>query len=82
MRIGIYSYFGYPLSFAERLDLIACAGFRVSAIGMGKEEKLVREGKADLMAQLAEDRGLDVEYVHAAEEKCNDLWSEREDKRR
>jgi sugar phosphate isomerase/epimerase len=82
MKIGIYSYFGYPLSFAERLDLIKAAGFRVTAIGLGMEEDLVRAGKADLMADLAQERGMEVEYVHAPEERCNDLWSESEAGRR
>jgi sugar phosphate isomerase/epimerase len=81
VRIGIYSYFGYPLSFVERLDLMKAAGFRVTGIGLGMEEDLVRVGKEDLVADLVRERGMQVEYVHAPEEKCNDLWSEWEEER-
>lgn len=82
MKIGTYSYFGYPLSFEERLDLIKAAGFRVTGIGLGTEEDLVRAGRADLMAELAREREMEVEYVHASEERCNDLWSEEGGRRR
>lgn len=81
MRTGIYSYFGYPLSLEERLDVIAAAGFRVTGVGLGMEEDLVRSERADVMVGLARDRGLEVEYVHAAEGMCNDLWSREESKR-
>ena len=69
------------MSFPERLDLIEAAGFRVTGIGLGTEEDLVRAGKVDLMADLARERGMEVEYVHAPEKRCNDLWSEREEER-
>ena len=82
MRIGIYSYFGYPLRLEDRLDLIAAKGFRITGLGLGMEEDLVRAGRADVMADLARDRGLEVEYVHAAEGMCNDLWSREVSKRR
>jgi len=75
MRIGIYSYFGFPLSFEERLDLIRAAGFRFTGIGLGAEEDLVRTGESRRMVDLARERGLEVEYVHAPEGMCNDLWS-------
>ena len=70
------------MRFEERLDLIKGAGFVVTGIGLGAEEDLVRAGKRDLMADLARERGLEVEYVHAPEEMCNDLWSRDAGKRR
>jgi sugar phosphate isomerase/epimerase len=81
-KVGIYSYFGYGLSFAERLDLIKGAGFEVTSFGLGKEEELVRQGEQDRMADLARVRGLFVEYVHAPEAACNNLWSEKDGSRR
>jgi sugar phosphate isomerase/epimerase len=75
-NIGIYSYFGYNLSFRERLDAIRGAGFKVTSIGLGPEEELVKSGEADLMPELARSMGLFVEYVHAPENTCNGLWSE------
>jgi len=81
MRIGIYSYFGYPLSFEERLDLIRAAGFRFTGVGLGMEEDLVRAGKSDLMVDLARERELEVEYAHAPEGMCNDLWSDEKARR-
>jgi hypothetical protein len=38
-NIGIYSYFGYPLSFNERLETIKNAGFKITSIGLGEGEK-------------------------------------------
>lgn len=77
-RVATYSYFGYPLSFVERLNVIVEAGFAVTSIGLGPEEELVRSGVPDLMPALARERGLFVEYVHAPEGRCNLLWSESE----
>jgi len=79
--IAIYSYFGYPLPFSERVRLIGQAGFEVTSIGLGNEEDIVRSGDKDLMPELVRAQGLSLEYVHAPEGACNDLWSESEPRR-
>ncbi|HEY3277452.1 MAG TPA: sugar phosphate isomerase/epimerase family protein [Syntrophorhabdaceae bacterium] len=79
--LGTYSYFGYPLSFSQRCDVIREAGFEVTSLGLGDEEDLVRAGQEDMMPVLARERGLAVDYVHCAEGRCNLLWSPSERER-
>jgi sugar phosphate isomerase/epimerase len=79
--IGIYSYFGYPLPFNERLEMIKNAGFEVTSIGLGEEEEFVRDGQKDFMPELVRLKGLCIEYVHAPDGVCNNLWSASERKR-
>ena len=76
MKIAVYSYFGYSLSFVELLNMIGTGGFRITAIGLGMEEDLVRTGKADLMPGPGAGAGMEVEYVHVPEEICSELWPE------
>jgi sugar phosphate isomerase/epimerase len=80
-NIGIYSYFGYPLPFDERLKMIKQAGFHTTSVGLGDEEELVRNGQKDLMPEMVRSKGLYLEYTHAPEAKCNNLWSESKQSR-
>jgi sugar phosphate isomerase/epimerase len=80
-NIGIYSYFGYALSFNERLNTIKNAGFDVTSIGLGEEEELVKSKEADLMPEMVRSKGLFIEYAHAPDDRCNDLWVESEQER-
>jgi sugar phosphate isomerase/epimerase len=72
----MFSWFGYPLPFEERLQLIKEAGFCASSFWLGEEEELVRTGKLDAMPALIRSQGLFLEYAHAPDAGCNDLWSE------
>ena len=80
-RIGMYSYYGYPGSLEERVRALREAGFEVTGIGLGKEEDMVREGRAELMPGMVRAAGLEIDYVHAPEEGCNGLWSDGKDER-
>jgi sugar phosphate isomerase/epimerase len=80
-NIGIYSYFGYTMSFDERLNTIKNAGFEVTSIGLGEEEELVKSKEEDLMPEMVRSKGLFIEYAHAPDGKCNDLWSGSEQSR-
>jgi sugar phosphate isomerase/epimerase len=73
--VGIYSYFGYAMPFDERLGAIKSAGFEVTSIGLGDEEEFVRIGEKDFMPELVRSKRLSVEYVHAPDAACNNLWS-------
>lgn len=75
-RFGMFSWFGYPMPFVERLDLIREAGFDATGFWLGPEEELVAKGRADLLPDLIRSRGLFLEYVHAPDIGCNDMWSE------
>ncbi len=80
--VGVYSYFGYSLPFDERLETIRQAGFRITSIGLGEEEELVRAGREDEMPGRARSKGLFVEYAHAPDDLCNKLWSDCGEERR
>lgn len=76
LDLGIYAWFGYPLSLDERLTLIANAGFRITCLWLGEEEDLIANGDGDMMPSLAREAGLAIDNIHAPFEHCNHLWSE------
>jgi sugar phosphate isomerase/epimerase len=69
------------MPFEERLELIKGAGFSATGFWLGPEEELVSMGKVDLLPDLIRWRGLFVDYVHAPDIGCNELWSESAIKR-
>jgi sugar phosphate isomerase/epimerase len=74
-RFGMFSWFGYPMPFEDRLELIKGAGFSATGFWLGPEEELAGKGKADLFPDLIRSRGLFLDYVHAPDIGCNDVWS-------
>src|SRR4030042_966248 len=76
MQSGISSWFGYKLSLANRLQLIANTGFRVISIWLGEEESLVAAHRTDAMAGMARDARLAIDNFHAPFTRCNLLWSD------
>lgn len=80
-RFGMFSWFGYPMPFEERLDMIKGAGFNATGFWLGLEEELVAKGRADLLPDLIRSRGLNLDYVHAPDIGCNDVWSASATKR-
>jgi sugar phosphate isomerase/epimerase len=74
--ISFFSWFGIPLPFETRLDLIKAAGFDATGGWLGPEEELVRSGRGEQMAARIRERGLILDYVHAPDSGCNDLWSD------
>jgi hypothetical protein len=80
-RFGMFSWFGYPMPFDDRLELIKGAGFSATGFWLGREEELVSKGKADLLPGLIRSRGLFLDYVHAPDIGCNDVWSGSASKR-
>lgn len=81
-KLGMFSWFGYPIPFEERLDLIKRAGFSATGFWLGTEEELVGEGEVDLLPGLVRSCDLFLEYAHAPDIGCNDVWSESEIKRK
>jgi len=80
-RFSMFSWFGYPMLFEDRLELIKGAGFSATGFWLGPEEELVGKGKADLLPGLIRSRGLFLDYVHAPDMGCNDVWSGSETRR-
>jgi sugar phosphate isomerase/epimerase len=81
LPLGIYSWFGYKLSFRKRLEMIAAAGFTVTSVWFGEEEDLVREGRTEEMPAIARERGLALDNIHAPFWNSNLLWSDSNDQR-
>lgn len=73
---GFFSWFGIPLPFDKRLDLIKDAGFDATGGWLGPEEELVKAGQVERMPDLIRGKGLFFDYVHAPDEGCNELWSD------
>jgi sugar phosphate isomerase/epimerase len=63
------------MPFEDRLELIKGAGFSATGFWLGPEEELAGKGKADLFPDLIRSRGLFLDYVHAPDIGCNDVWS-------
>lgn len=74
-RLGMFSWFGYPMPFGDRLDLIKRAGFNATGFWLGPEEELVAKGRIDILPELIRSRGLYLDYVHAPDMGCNNVWS-------
>lgn len=72
--LGIFSWFGYDLPLAERLELIAHAGFQSTCLWLGPEEALFQQRQLDTMVELARRQGLEIDNVHASPDGCNSLW--------
>ena len=80
-KFGMFSWFGYPMPFEDRLELIKGAGFSATGFWLGPEEELVGKGKVDLLPGLIRSRGLFLDYVHAPDIGCNDVWAKLDSKR-
>lgn len=78
----MFSWFGYPMSIEDRLDLIKGTGFDATGFWLGPEEDHVVQGKVDLLPELIRSRDLFLDYVHAPDIGCNDVWSVSEARRK
>jgi sugar phosphate isomerase/epimerase len=74
--IGLFSWYGYPRPFAERMVKLKKAGFDVTALWLGIEEEMVRSFREGSMVSIARGEGLAIDNVHAPYAACNRLWSE------
>jgi sugar phosphate isomerase/epimerase len=75
-ELGIFSWFGYDLPLAERLGLIAEAGFASTCLWCAPGEALFEAGQADAMPALVREAGLRIDNIHAPYGNCNRLWAE------
>jgi sugar phosphate isomerase/epimerase len=74
-QFGIFSWFGYRLHMAERAKLIRNAGFSVTSLWWGEEEKANTGSLHDLPA-IVRDAGLIIDNIHVPFEDANDLFSD------
>ncbi len=74
MKLGIFSWYGFQLSLADRLRAIRRAGFETVMLWWEDEEMDDEARRAELMVDVA-DLGLGVENVHFPI-GGNEMWSE------
>lgn len=75
MRIGMFSWFGYPLPAEERFALIAGAGFRHTSLWWGDQFADAGAPK-ETQPDMARRAGLSVENIHCDFEGANLLWED------
>jgi sugar phosphate isomerase/epimerase len=73
--VGIFSWYGIPLPFAERIGAIKAAGFDSTSIWIGGEEALWSRDPGAMPA-IVRESGLFLEYAHAPYGDANDFWDE------
>lgn len=76
-HLGIFSWFGYVLPFAERIELIKAAGFTATSVWWEDEDAPFPIKKEDMPA-LVRAKGLYLENIHAPFADSNALWSDND----
>lgn len=75
MKKGIYSWFGYPLPFKERIKLIKETGFESVMLWWGDERQALEGSKYDQPA-IVKEFGLSIENVHLPFDGIKVLWND------
>ena len=71
-KLGIFSWFSYPMPIEARFRLIREAGFEATALWWGDED----DGDKQVQPELARKHGLELDYIHAPFDDPNLLWAE------
>lgn len=66
-KLGIFSWFSYPLPIEERLQMIKQAGFEAASLWWGDENK-------HLQPEMARKMGLHIDNIHTPFNHPNDFW--------
>lgn len=74
-KLGVFSWFGYRLHIAQRAGLIKQAGFSVTSIWWGEEEK-GNTGSLDDLPGIIRQADIAIDNIHVPFADCNDLWSQ------
>lgn len=74
-HLGIFSWFGYVLPFAERIALIKDAGFTATSVWW-EDEGIPYPMKKEDMPDLVRGKGLYLENIHTPFADSNALWSD------
>ena len=73
-RLGVFAWFGYRLHMIRRAELIKRAGFAVTALWWGDEEK-ENTGSLHDLPPIVRNEGLSIDNIHAPFANSNLLWS-------
>lgn len=74
-RFGIFAWFGYRIHLAERVKLIADAGFSATSLWWGEEET-ANTGSLHDLPPIIRDHGLDIDNVHLPFYQANSLFDQ------
>ncbi|MDL2319022.1 sugar phosphate isomerase/epimerase [Eubacteriales bacterium OttesenSCG-928-A19] len=72
--MGIFTWYGYPLPFRERVRLIREAGFGTVMHWWDDSYVEVLESSKEAQADVIRAEGLFIENAHLSAERANDLW--------
>lgn len=70
--VGIFSWYGVPQTFIQRIKSIKNAGFDSTSIWIGEDNR--REMDLEDKPSIIKDCGLILEYAHAPYRNINNLW--------
>lgn len=79
--LGTFSWYGYDLPLATRVNHIRNAGFDSTMVWWG-DELAWQEGSKDKILDIVRNSGLFIENIHVAYEECNNFWSDSEIERK
>lgn len=73
--VGIFSWYGIPDSFENRIHAIRRAGFEATSIWLGNDEDEWEIDK-NLITKIIRNNGLLIDYAHAPYRNTNHLWDQ------
>jgi len=73
-KLGIFSWYGIPLSIRERIRAIKEAGFDSTGIWLSEQNRW--ETDPEDIPKIIRDNGLLIDYAHAPYQSINDIWYE------
>lgn len=76
LPLGMFSFFGFDLPMAKRLELIAAAGFTTTCLWFGEEEPMIKAGQVETIPEIVRQHGLTLDNIHASFWRSNYLWSD------
>lgn len=75
--LGTFSWYGYNLPLATRVNQIRNAGFDSTMVWWG-DEVAFQDGSKERIIEIVSNSGLVIENIHVPFEGCNDFWSDSE----
>lgn len=80
-KLGIFSWYGFPLPIYERLRLISEAGFDATTLWW-EDEVGFSGGEKEKVPDMVRGLGLILDNIHVPFHGCNDFWSDSADIRK
>ncbi|MFH1613592.1 MAG: sugar phosphate isomerase/epimerase [Planctomycetota bacterium] len=81
IKLGIFSWFGYRIHMADRARMIKEAGFEVTSIWWGEEER-ANTGSLHDLPEIIRWEKLELDNIHVPFSNANDIWNPHKDTRK